>query len=98
VDRAAGEVHVGRRVSSGIVAADGEILARRPPKDGAGIVMADLSIAEPPNPSEALPERFWLPEDMPQPWQDTWEHWFPRGEDDYRTVTLPYLETGQQPE
>lgn len=60
--------------------------------------MADLPIAGAPSPSEAVPGRFWLSEAIPQPWQDAWERWFPRCEDDYRTVTLPYLATGEQPE
>jgi hypothetical protein len=32
---------------------------------------------------------------MPQEWKDAWHRWFPRGEDYYKTVTLPYVETGE---
>ncbi|MCG6943006.1 MAG: carbon-nitrogen hydrolase family protein [Thiohalocapsa sp.] len=81
-----------------IVAATGEILARRPAEDGPGIVTAELRIAQAPSPLEPLPDRFWLPEEMPQEWQHAWKRWFPRGEDYYRTVTLPYLATGEVPE
>ena len=45
--------------------------------------------------SEAVPDRFCLPEQMPQEWKEAWTRWFRRGEDYYQTVTLPYLETGE---
>lgn len=81
-----------------IVAATGEVLARRSLEDGPGCVTAELRIAEAASPSEPLPDHFWLPEEMPPEWQDAWERWFPRGEDYYRTITLPYLATGELPE
>jgi hypothetical protein len=31
---------------------------------------------------------------MPQEWKDAWTRWLPRGEDYYRTITLPYLTSG----
>jgi len=64
-------------------------------EDGAGVITADISIPDDPAPSEPIPERFWLPEQMLQEWKDAWDRWFPRGEDYYRTVTLPYLATGE---
>ena len=41
---------------------------------------------------DPLPARFWIPEEMPQPWKDSWERWFEPGGLYY--VTVPYLETG----
>jgi hypothetical protein len=63
-------------------------------QEGAGVVTADVVIPASPAPSQAIPERFWLPEQMPQEWIDSWHRWFARGEDYYETVTLPYLATG----
>lgn len=39
----------------------GKILARRRMREGAGVVLADIVAGEEPKPSEAIPERFWLP-------------------------------------
>jgi hypothetical protein len=52
-------------------------------------------LPETPTPDETIPDRFWLPEQMPQEWQDAWTRWRPRGEDYYRTVALPYLASGE---
>ena len=81
-----------------IVDAAGNLLARMDPEAGAGVIIADIELAPEPLPSEAIPERFWLPEEMPSEWKDAWSRWLPRGEDYYRTVTLPFLETGEVPE
>lgn len=78
-----------------ITDAGGNILARLGKEDGAGVIAADVTLPTDPDPSEAIPERFWVPEQMPQAWKDAWERWLPRGEDYYRTVTLPYLNTGE---
>lgn len=32
---------------------------------------------------------------MPKEQKDAWERWLPCGEDYYRTVTLPYLASGE---
>lgn len=81
-----------------IVDAAGNLLARMDPEGGAGVIIADIELTPEPLPSEAIPERFWLPEEMPPEWKDAWNRWLPRGEDYYRTVTLPFLETGELPE
>lgn len=73
----------------------GNLLARMGREDGAGVIMADVGLPVDPNSLEAILERFWLPEQMPREWKDSWERWFARGEDYYRTVTLPYLDTGE---
>ena len=78
-----------------ITDASGILLARMGPEDGPGVIMASIDLPADPAPSEAIPQRFWLPEEMPQEWKESWDRWFPRGEDYYRTVTLPYLETGR---
>lgn len=75
--------------------AGGAVLARRSLDQGAGVVVAELEIPETPTPTERVPDRFWLPEQMPEEWKDAWTRWMPRGTDYYRTVTLPYLRTGE---
>lgn len=76
----------------------GRQLARLGLAQGAGVITADIVIPDNPAPTQGIPERFWLPEQMPQEWKDAWERWFERGEDYYQTVTLAYLKTGQIPE
>lgn len=61
----------------------------------AGSTWWTLALPENPTPAEAIPERFWIPEQMPEEWKEAWTRWFPRGEDYYKTVTLPYLMTGE---
>jgi predicted amidohydrolase len=78
-----------------ITDAAGHTLARMSLDEGAGVIRADVALPAEPFPLEPIPERFWLPEEMPQEWKDAWERWFPRGEDYYKTVTLPYLATGE---
>jgi len=75
--------------------ATGKVLARRKLEDGAGVVVADVVVPARPVPSADIPDRFWLPEQMPQEWIDAWHRWFARGEDYYETVTLPYLADGE---
>jgi hypothetical protein len=64
-------------------------------EQGAGVIAADITLSPRPAPLEAIPGRFWLPEQMPQEWKDAWDRWFARGEDYYETVTQPYLATGE---
>lgn len=78
-----------------ITDAAGNLLARRGLEEGAGIVTADILLPGIPVPPERIPERVWLPKQMPREWMDSWDRWFARGEDYYRTVTLPYLATGE---
>ena len=75
--------------------AEGNILAQREAAQGAGVVVADVDLVEDPISPESIPDRFWLPKQMPQEWKDAWTRWFPRGEDYYQLVTLPYLKTGE---
>lgn len=78
-----------------ITAAHGRLLGRMRMQDGAGVITANIDLPGRATPSEAIPERFWLPEQMPQEWKDAWDRWFARGEDYYKTVTQPYLATGE---
>ncbi len=78
-----------------ITDANGKVLARRSLEDGAGVVTTHVTVGSEVAPSEAIPERFWLPEQMPQEWIESWDRWFARGEDYYQTVTLPYLASGE---
>lgn len=78
-----------------IVDARGKVLARRPQPAGAGVVLAELSLPAEAAPSEPVPERFWMPPQMPDAWKDSWSRWLDSGADYYRTVTLPYLQTGE---
>jgi len=78
-----------------ITDATGNVLARRRGEEGAGVVVADVAMPARPVASEDIPDRFWLPEQMPQEWIDSWQRWFARGEDYYQSVTLPYLATGE---
>ncbi len=77
-----------------IVDSGGRVLGRRSLADGAGVVIADIAVSDVPNPVQKIPPRFWIPEDMPKAWQESWQRWLPRGARYYETVTLPYLETG----
>lgn len=75
--------------------AAGNTLAQRSMQQGAGVVTADIDMAALAKPTESIPERFWLPPQMPQAWQDAWQRWLPRGKDYYQMVTVPYLATGE---
>lgn len=78
-----------------IVAADGTILARRSAAEGAGVVVADIALPQEPIPSLDIPDSFWMPDQMPEPWKSSWERWLASGADYYATVTRPYLQTGE---
>lgn len=77
-----------------IVDAAGRVLARRGREEAEGVVLAEIQLPDRVEPSEAIPETFWIPEDMPQEWKESWERWFDRGEDYYQMVTAHYLQTG----
>lgn len=77
-----------------VVDAQGNILARRAAADGAGVVTAEISLPKQPLPSESIPDSFWIPEEMPKPWKESWKRWFDTGSHYYQTVTKPYLDTG----
>ena len=81
-----------------IVDGTGRVLASRSLSEGAGVVTATVEIADVPEPSEAIPDRFWIPEAMPEEWKSSWTRWLTSGADYYDRVTAVYLETGDVPE
>ena len=78
-----------------VVDADGNVLARRGAAEGAGLAVADIVVPPRPIPSRDIPETFWMPGEMPEPWKESWQRWLDAGADYYATVTRPYLQTGQ---
>lgn len=77
-----------------IVDANGKVLARRAKEEGAGVVVAEVTLPATPLPGKPIPKRFWIPEDMPQPWHESWERWLAKGAHYYKAVTRPYIKTG----
>ena len=78
-----------------IVDAEGGVLARLPQSDGEGVISAEIALPENPVPTETIPDQFWIPDEMPEEWNEAFLRWFDRGSDYYDLVTRPYLETGQ---
>jgi len=62
-----------------IVDTASQVLARRGVEEGAGVVIADVVVPETPHPLDPLPPRFWIPQQMPEPWKDSWKRWFEPG-------------------
>ncbi|WP_275098508.1 carbon-nitrogen hydrolase family protein [Sedimenticola hydrogenitrophicus] len=76
-----------------IVDAQGRVLARRDATQGAGVVLADIVLPAHAQPLQPLPDTFWLPARMPQPWRSSWERWLTSGARYYESVTRPYLQS-----
>ncbi|MEJ2361221.1 MAG: carbon-nitrogen hydrolase family protein [Gammaproteobacteria bacterium] len=77
-----------------IVDGQGKVLARKAQHEGEGVIMAMVEVPATPQPSEAIPERYWIPAQMPDDWKQSWQRWFAKGRDYYERVTLPYLASG----
>ncbi|WP_299880640.1 carbon-nitrogen hydrolase family protein [uncultured Cocleimonas sp.] len=77
-----------------IVDAQGQVLASRSKDQGEGVVIAEVTISEKAVPTEAIPETFWIPKEMPEDWKQSWERWFASGTDYYELVTDPFLKDG----
>ncbi len=77
-----------------IVDSEGHVLNRLSKSEGEGVVFSELEISKPIPPSETIPDSFWMPNEMPEDWKNSWERWFDQGADYYNLVTEPYLETG----
>ncbi len=77
-----------------IVDAQGEVLARRSAEQGAGVLVARIELPERPRANPPIPEDFWLPKEMPEPWKASWERWLSSGSHYYRSVTQPFLQSG----
>ena len=72
-----------------IVDGNGNILARMKREDGEGYIMVDIDINKKWNPSEEIPDRFWIP-NMPIELNKAWEMLNTHGESYYRDTTKPY--------
>jgi predicted amidohydrolase len=78
-----------------IVDADGKVLAKLSQDSGEGVISAEVEIRPNPAPSMPIPDRYWMPEEMPAEWNDAFTRWFKRGSDYYELVTKAYLENGK---
>ncbi len=78
-----------------IVDAQGKVLARRSQHDGEGVITANVTLPATAQSSETIPQRFWIPAEMPEDWKQSWQRWFAKGGDYYEVVTKPYLATGE---
>lgn len=78
-----------------IVDSTGVILAKRSAQQGPGIVISKLKLPSHASPSTKIPERFWMPNNMPDAWKASWERWLESGPHYYENVTKPYLQTGK---
>jgi predicted amidohydrolase len=81
-----------------IVDAQGKVLARRALEEGAGVITASIELAAKPVSVEPIPERFWIPEQLPEEWKESWRRWLDNGSDYYHRVTVEYLKSGDIPE
>jgi len=73
-----------------IVDGSGEILARMKREDGEGFITANIDLDKKWNPSEPIPDRFWIP-DLPPQLRFVWWYQNLHGERYYRKKTRPYL-------
>ena len=78
-----------------VVDSTGEILSSLAASKGAGVVVAEVQLPENPIPVQDIPDDFWIPHEMPQPWKDSWTRWLDSGAHYYREVMKPYLHTGE---
>jgi predicted amidohydrolase len=78
-----------------IIAADGTLLGRRTYEEGEGIVMANITVAEPQG-IDPVPERFWIP-DLPQWAIAVWNYQNAHGARQYRRVKAQGAFNWQQP-
>jgi predicted amidohydrolase len=70
-----------------IVDAAGNVLAKLSQNYGEGVIFAEIEIRPNPAPSIPIPDRYWMPEEMPAEWDDAFTRWFERGGDYYELVT-----------
>jgi N-carbamoylputrescine amidase len=72
-----------------IVDATGNIMARMKREEGEGFIIADINIDEKHEPSEKIPDRFWIP-DLPFQLKFAWWYQNLHGRIYYRLKTKPY--------
>ncbi|MFW9942155.1 MAG: carbon-nitrogen hydrolase family protein [Candidatus Thorarchaeota archaeon] len=75
-----------------IVDGTGRILERMKREDGEGFIITDIDIKKKWDPSEIVPDRFWIP-DMTPELNQAWELLNNHGESYYLETTKPYRET-----
>ena len=78
-----------------IVDANGRVLAQLPQANGEGVISAEIVLTDNPVAKETIPDRFWVPDEMPDDWNEAWLRWLEKGKDYYDLVTRPYLQTEQ---
>ena len=74
-----------------IVDGSGKVLTHMKREDGEGFITADIEIKKKWEPSETIPDRFWIPE-MPAALKQAWDLLNNHGESYYRETTKPYRE------
>jgi predicted amidohydrolase len=74
-----------------IVDGQGRVIARMGLSDGEGFVIADIRTGRVSGQQELIPDRFWVPEELPEPWRESWERWLRRGPQCFEETTKPYL-------
>ncbi len=74
-----------------IVDGSGKILARLKQKDGEGVIITNIDLTKKWNPSESIPDRFWIP-DMPKQLDQAWQVFNKHGEAYYVETTKPYID------
>jgi predicted amidohydrolase len=74
-----------------IVNGRGEVLARMSQQDGEGVITADITLGEVPGERVPIPERFWIPDNMPAEEHRLWEVQLKSGHQYYVSTTRPAL-------
>jgi predicted amidohydrolase len=74
-----------------IVNGNGKTLARMKREEGEGFIVSDIDIHKKWEPSETIPDRFWIP-DMPVELIRAWDALNSHGESYYLETTKPYRE------
>lgn len=77
-----------------VVDAEGNVLARRSAREGAGAAYAEIELPSRPSPLTGIPVSFWIPQEMPESWKESWKRWLDTGSHYYDAVTRPYVDTG----
>lgn len=76
-----------------VIAANGDILERRPFTEGEGILFTDVNLQHTkPIGSTAIPNDYWIPP-LPSSYLEAWSTINPLGEAYYKEVALPFYQT-----
>lgn len=76
-----------------IVDAQGRVIAKMEEVDSEGFVVAEIELdrALESTQREPIPERFWIPVELPEAWKESWERWLRRGPACFEETTRPHL-------